>query len=194
MVQIRSGGGGALLAATLLGLSTVAEALREKIPCIEHGKFYRNPNRNEETAWSQAACAEYYLCVEGDVYDFKCSTGLVFDVSRQICDFKSKVDNCDVTAALTTPRPLLSTKEPICPTGESACADATCIPTSLFCDGQVDCYDGSDEGYCDPENDPNAAPHCDYANVSLASVMRLQIISNCYQIEDPLNNGRKTAL
>ena len=31
----------------------------------------------------------------------------------------------------------------------------------------LDCYDGSDEGWCDPQHDPNAAPVCDYANCSL---------------------------
>mgnify|MGYP002050603979 CR=1 FL=1 len=30
-----------------------------------------------------------------------------------------------------------------------------------------DCFDGSDEGWCDPEHDPNAAEPCDYANCSL---------------------------
>ena len=73
--------------------------------------------------------------MEGEIFNFECSTGLAFDIQRQICDFKDKVGNCDVTAEETTPRPLFNTKEPICPTGENACADGTCIPTSLFCDG-----------------------------------------------------------
>ena len=38
----------------------------------------------------------------------------------------------------------------------------TCLPTELFCDGHPDCYDNSDEGWCDPKHDPNAAPPCDY--------------------------------
>ncbi len=33
------------------------------------------------------------------------------------------VENCDIVAEATTPRPLLSTDEPICRTGETACSD-----------------------------------------------------------------------
>ena len=80
------------------------------------------------------------------MYDFYCSTGLLFDIDRQICDFKSDVSNCDVTAEMTTPKPLLNTEEPICPAEETACADGTCLPTSMFCDGHVDCYDGEYPG------------------------------------------------
>lgn len=32
------------------------------------------------------------------MFEFKCSVGLLFDVLRQICDFKANVDNCDVTS------------------------------------------------------------------------------------------------
>ena len=116
------------------------ESLRDKIPCIENDKFYRNPNRDPAAVWSQTECANYYFCVEGEVFEFTCSTGLTFDINRQICDFKPNVGNCDVTAEETTPKPMFNTKEPICPTGELACADGTCIPTSLFCDGHPGNY------------------------------------------------------
>lgn len=66
------------------------------IKCIEDGKFYRNPDRPSKKIWANVECAKYFLCVEGEVYEFKCSIGLLFDVQRQICDFK--VDNCDITS------------------------------------------------------------------------------------------------
>lgn len=120
-----------------------AFGLREKVPCIDNGKFYRNPNRDQEIMWSNTECAKYYLCIEGEVYHFTCSTGLSFDINKQICDFKNVVDNCDITAEETTPKPLFNTQEPICATGEHACADGTCLPTALFCDGHADCFDGN---------------------------------------------------
>ena len=136
-------------AVLILGVSTLewgVSALREKVPCLEHGKFYRNPNRDPTKVWGSGECSKYYLCIEGEVYHFTCSTGLFFDVNKQICDFKNVVHNCDVTAEVTTPKPLYNTEEPICPQGETACADGTCLPTELFCDGHPDCYDQSDEG------------------------------------------------
>ena len=91
--------------------------------------------RDPAHVWSTTECSHYYYCVEGEVFNFECSTGLTFDINRQICDFKTNVGNCDVTAEETTPKPLFNTDEPICPKGENACADGTCIPTALFCDG-----------------------------------------------------------
>ena len=36
--------------------------------------------------------------LDNEVFEFKCSTGLLFDIVRQICDFKAKVDNCDINS------------------------------------------------------------------------------------------------
>ena len=66
-------------------------SLREKVPCIDNGKFYRNPNRDAAHIWSTTLCKQYYLCIENEVFSFKCSTGLNFDVNRQICDFKVNI-------------------------------------------------------------------------------------------------------
>ena len=138
------------------------KGFREKIRCVDNGKFYRNPNTPRDLAFRKKECAEYYLCIEGEVFPFKCSIGLTFDIKRQICDRSDTVDNCDVAVSELIPKPLLNTDEPICPRGETACGDGVCLPTELFCDGHPDCEDKSDEGWCDPEHDPNAAPPCDY--------------------------------
>lgn len=150
-----------------ISFSQLVNSYRDKVPCIDNGKFYRNPNREAANIWSTAICAKYYLCIENEIFAFTCSTGLNFDVNRQICAYKDDVHNCDVTAELTTPKPLYNTKEPICAPGETACADGTCLKTQLFCDGHADCFDGSDEGWCDPDHDPNAAPVCDLSNCTL---------------------------
>lgn len=78
--------------------SIVKRNIHKSIECYEDGKFYRNPDRPIHKIWSNSECAKYYLCLDGDVFEFKCSEGLLFDVTRQICDFKQNVDNCDITA------------------------------------------------------------------------------------------------
>nr|XP_012153782.1 PREDICTED: uncharacterized protein LOC100882646 isoform X3 [Megachile rotundata]XP_012153793.1 PREDICTED: uncharacterized protein LOC100882646 isoform X3 [Megachile rotundata] len=130
----------------------------EGAPCIDHSKFYRNPNTPAHNVWSPPECAKYYLCLDNEVFEFRCSQGLLFDVSRQICDFKANVDNCDVTSETQAPRPLLENGD--CDEKHLACGDGTCFPATYFCDGSVDCPDGSDEGWCDLRNDPNGALTC----------------------------------
>lgn len=63
----------------------------EGVECISNGKFYRNPEFKDGVR----DCAKYYWCPRGKVLEFRCSAGLWFDVDRQICDFKSKIRNCE---------------------------------------------------------------------------------------------------
>lgn len=107
--------------------------------------------------------------------EFKCSQGLLFDVARQICDFKANVDNCDVILGMyltissrslnedtrdfkwyikfekfipeeEPPKPLLENGN--CEEGSLACGDGSCLSAHYFCDGNPDCSDNSDEAYC----------------------------------------------
>jgi len=97
----------------------------------------------------------------------RCPAGLAFDIQRQTCDWKAKVDNCD---RLSKPRrvlPNLKTDEPVCPDGQLQCGNGECIDKKLFCDERQDCSDGSDENACTVDQDPNRAPDCDLSQCQL---------------------------
>ncbi|XP_074030666.1 chitin and LDLR binding deacetylase 3 [Leptinotarsa decemlineata] len=143
-----------LYAHEIAGLQT------NKVKCLENGRFYRDPERPAHKMWTMDECSRYFLCLEGEVFDFRCSVDLLFDVDRQICDFKVNVDNCDVTAETTIPKPMLD-KAKCSDQYHLGCADGTCLPQEYFCDGSLDCPDGSDEGLCDLKHDPNGASPCD---------------------------------
>ena len=57
---------------------SVSLALKEKVPCIENGKFYRNPNRHPDYVWSQTECAKYYLCIEDEVSTVSIAPNTIF--------------------------------------------------------------------------------------------------------------------
>lgn len=65
---------------------------------------------------------------------------------------------CVLNVETPVPPPLL--EEANCAENNLGCADGKCLPAKYFCDGSVDCLDGSDEGYCDSNNDVYAATTC----------------------------------
>lgn len=69
----------------------------KKFRCLENEKFYRDPDRALHKIWTEDECSKYFLCLDDEVFEFRCSNGLLFDVNRQICDFKLNVENCDIT-------------------------------------------------------------------------------------------------
>jgi len=97
----------------------------------------------------------------------KCPSGLAFDLERQTCDWKAKVDNCDRLSKPRLVKPNLYTAEPVCPDGQLQCGNGNCIDKIKFCDKVPDCSDGSDENACTVDEDPNRAEICDLAACQL---------------------------
>ena len=91
----------------------------------------------------------------------KCPSGLGFDLEKQTCDWKAKVDNCDRLSKPRKVKPNFNTEEPVCPDGQLQCANGECLDIEFFCDKKPDCADGSDENACSVLDDPNKAPVCD---------------------------------
>merc|ERR1712227_698815 len=107
------------------------------------------------------SCRDVIQCTAAGLQAIRYPPGLAFDLEKQTCDWKWAVKNCDKLTKERKVQPLLSTDEPLCEIGKLACGDSICIDKGLFCDGNKDCNDGSDENACDIENDPNRAPLCD---------------------------------
>ncbi|GJQ73260.1 hypothetical protein Trydic_g13634 [Trypoxylus dichotomus] len=162
----------AVVPVTALQLSSTNSANTEgnsdedDVRCLENGRFYRDPDRPTHRIWTEQECSKYFLCLEGEVFEFRCSTGLLFDVTRQICDFKPNVDNCDATAEPQIPQPLLE-KAKCEKENYLGCADGTCLPSTYFCDGSIDCQDGSDEINCEIKKDKYAATTCNTTTCKL---------------------------
>jgi len=106
-------------------------------------------------------CRDVIQCTASGLQAIRCPAGLAFDIEKQTCNWKASVNNCDMKTRERKVKPLLFTDEPICQENFLACGDGNCIERGLFCNGEKDCNDGSDENACDIESDPNRAPPCD---------------------------------
>lgn len=112
-------------------------------------------------------CRDVIQCTTSGLQAIRCPAGLAFDIEKQTCDWKAAVKNCDRKEQERKLKPILSTDEPLCQEGQLACHDGTCLDKLVFCNGVVDCSDGSDENSCSLESDPNRAPLCDPESCTL---------------------------
>uniref|UniRef100_A0A8C9NXP7 Transmembrane serine protease 15 n=1 Tax=Spermophilus dauricus TaxID=99837 RepID=A0A8C9NXP7_SPEDA len=74
--------------------------------------------------------------------------GIEANKSSQLVTFHIDLNSIDITDILTTRSPLATTGNASieCPPGFRPCADSLkCISIDLFCDGEINCPDGSDE-------------------------------------------------
>lgn len=49
-------------------LIVAARERRSTVPCVENGRFYRNPKQSPRKAWVANECAKYYLCLGRVLY------------------------------------------------------------------------------------------------------------------------------
>merc|ERR1719318_433418 len=89
------------------------------------------------SAWWPGLSSAVVSCTDGGLQAIRCPPGLAFDLSKQTCEWKQLVKDCNIKARPKLALPLFNTDEPLCEPGELACGDGQCLPRALFCgDGQ----------------------------------------------------------
>ncbi|KAM8708088.1 hypothetical protein ACLKA7_015115 [Drosophila subpalustris] len=162
----------AVLALAAIGAANAAEARVKRQATTEEPKkeesFEKELCKDKDAGeWFRLVagegdnCRDVIQCTSSGLQAIRCPAGLYFDIEKQTCDWKESVKNCKSKNKERRVKPLLHTDEPLCQDGFLACGDGNCIERGLFCNGEKDCSDGSDENTCDIDNDPNRAPPCD---------------------------------
>ena len=73
-------------------------------------------------------CRDVVSCTDGGLQAIRCPPGLAFDLSKQVCEWRQLVKDCNIKARPKLALPKFNTDEPICEPGELSCGDGQCLP------------------------------------------------------------------
>jgi hypothetical protein len=73
-------------------------------------------------------CRDVVSCADGGLQAIRCPPGLAFDLSKQTCEWRQLVKDCNIKARPKLALPNFNTDEPICEPGELSCGDGQCLP------------------------------------------------------------------
>uniref|UniRef100_A0A1B0FC31 Chitin-binding type-2 domain-containing protein n=1 Tax=Glossina morsitans morsitans TaxID=37546 RepID=A0A1B0FC31_GLOMM len=120
---------------------------------IENNKDVNKNKKDDFSTFLFLRKSKQRRCTKSGLKEIQCPSGLAFDIMKQTCDWKAKVNNCNEKEKPRKVKPILKTDEPICPEGKLSCGDGECLEKELFCNAVDD--------------DPNRAPECDPTQCAL---------------------------